>query len=114
MIIVSLRVRATAEESKGTGTESPMATRQRLLYLSAQSTDLRSPVISQLAHEPVVESIAEIDPTFGELDYQSVHEAVCDGWRVVHFPDQRGTVSDSDIEVFGFQFILEKLEQFDG
>ena len=61
-----------------------------------------------------MESIAEIDPTFEELDYQSVHEAICDGWRVVHFPDQRGTLSDSAAEVLGFQFILEKLGQFDG
>ena len=47
------------------------------------------------------------------LEYDSVHAAICDGWRVVHFPDQRGNLSDSDVDVLGFQFILEKMEQFD-
>ena len=90
-----------------------MAVKQRLLYLSTQSTDPRSPAISQALHDPVKGTIVEIDPTLGSLDYESVHDAICDGWRVVHFPDQRGTLTDSDVEVIGFQFILEKMEQFD-
>ena len=90
-----------------------MAVKQRLLYLSTQSTDPRSPAISQALHDPVKGTIVEIDPTLGSLDYESVHDAICDGWRVVHFPDQRGVLTDSDVEVIGFQFILEKMEQFD-
>ena len=90
-----------------------MAEKQRLLYLSAQSTDPRSPAISQALHEPVKGTIVEIDPTSTGIDYESVHDAVCDGWKVVHFPDQRGSVTDSDIDVLGFQFILEKMGQFD-
>jgi hypothetical protein len=91
----------------------PMAVKQRLLYLSAQSTDPRSPAISQALHEPVRGTIVEIDPTRTSLDYETVHDAICDGWRVVHFPDQRGSLDGSEIEVFGYQFVLEKLEQFD-
>ena len=90
-----------------------MAEKQRLLYLSAQSTDPRSLAISQALHEPVKGTIVEIDPTSTGIDYESVHAAICDGWKVVHFPDQRGSVSDSDIDVLGFQFILEKMGQFD-
>jgi len=90
-----------------------MTVKQRLLYLSTQSTDPRSPAISQALHDPVKGTIVEIDPTLGSLDYESVHDAICDGWRVVHFPDQRGALTDSDVEVIGFQFILEKMEQFD-
>jgi hypothetical protein len=90
-----------------------MALKQRLLYLSAQSTDPRSPAISQALHEPVKGTIVEIDPTSTGIDYDSVHDAVIDGWRVVHFPDQRGTLADSGVDVLGFQFILEKMEQFD-
>jgi len=89
-----------------------MAIKQRLLYLSGQSTDPRSPAISQALHEPVDGTIVEIDPTSSGLDYATVHDAVVDGWRIVHFPDQRGSVIDSDVEVIGFQFILEKLEEF--
>lgn len=90
-----------------------MALKQRLLYLSALSTDPRSPAISQALHEPVKGTVVEIDPTSDGLDYESVHEAICDGWRVVHFPDQRGSLPESEVDVFGFQFILEKMEQFD-
>jgi len=89
-----------------------MAIKQRLLYLSGQSTDPRSPAISQALHEPVDGTIVEIDPISRGLDYATVHDAVVDGWRIVHFPDQRGSVYDSDVEVIGFQFILEKLEEF--
>ena len=88
-----------------------MVLKQRILYLSAQSTDPRSPTISQALHEPIKDTIVEIDPTSEGLDYGSVHEAVIDGWRIVHFPDQRSTLADSDVEVLGFQFILEKLEE---
>lgn len=94
------------------GAVTPMTLKQRLLYLSAQSTDPRSPAISQALHEPVAGTIVEIDPTRDSLDYDTVHDAVVDGWRVVHFPDQRGTLSDSDVDVFGYQFILEKMEQY--
>ena len=93
--------------------QETMALKQRLLYLSALSTDPRSPAISQALHEPVEGTIVEIDPLKDGLDYESVHAAICDGWRVVHFPDQRGSGADSEIDVLGFQFILEKLEQFD-
>lgn len=90
-----------------------MALKQRLLYLSALSTDPKSPTISLALHEPVEGTIVEIDPMSDDLEYDSVHAAICDGWRVVHFPDQRGNLSDSDVDVLGFQFILEKMEQFD-
>ncbi len=90
-----------------------MALKQRLLYLSALSTDPKSPTISLALHEPVEGTIVEIDPMSDGLEYDSVHAAICDGWRVVHFPDQRGNLSDSDVDVLGFQFILEKMEQFD-
>tara|TARA_A100001037_G_scaffold78356_2_gene70312 strand:+ start:553 stop:828 length:276 start_codon:yes stop_codon:yes gene_type:complete len=89
-----------------------MALKQRLLYLSSQSTDPRSPAISQALHEPVKGTIVEIDPTKTGIDYDSVYDAICDGWRVVHFPDQRGSIEYSQIEVYGYQFVLEKMEEF--
>lgn len=90
-----------------------MALKQRLLYLSGQSTDPRSPAISQALHEPVRGSIVEIDPTKPSHNPDPFYEAICDGWRVVHFPDQRGSLEGSEVEVFGYQFVLEKMEQFD-
>ena len=89
-----------------------MAQKQRLLYLSSQSTDPKSPAISQALHEPVKGTIVEIDPTKKGIDYESVHDAICDGWRVVNFPDQRGSLEGSEIEIYGYQFVLEKMEEY--
>ena len=47
-----------------------------------------------------------------QLDYKTVHEAVVDGWRIVHFPDQRSSIANSEEEIIGFQFILEKIEDY--
>ena len=89
-----------------------MSLKQRILYLSAESTDPKSPTISQALHEPVKDDIVEIDPTSKGLTYKSVHEAVVDGWRIVHFPNQRSSIANSEEEIIGFQFILEKMENF--
>ena len=82
-----------------------MSLKQRILYLSAESTDPKSSTLSQALHEPLKNDIVEIDPT-------SVHEAVVDGWRIVHFPDQRSSIANSEEEIIGFQFILEKIEDY--
>ena len=87
-----------------------MSTKQRLLYISSETTHLQSQALSIAFYEPVSGFIAEIDPTIEIFQYESVHDALVDGWRVVHFPDQRG--SDS-MDLIGNQFILEKLEVYD-
>ena len=87
-----------------------MSTKQRLLYISSETTHLQSQALSIAFYEPVSGFIAEIDPTIEIFQYQSVHDALVDGWRVVHFPDQRG--SDA-MDLIGYQFILEKLEVYD-
>ena len=87
-----------------------MSTKQRLLYISSETTHLQSQALSIAFYEPVSGFIAEIDPTVDIFQYESVHDALVDGWRVVHFPDQRG--SDS-LDLIGYQFILEKLEGYD-
>ena len=89
-----------------------MALKQRLLYLSAQTTDPKSQVISQALHEPINDNIVEIDPISCKIDYESVHEAICDGWRVIHFPNQ-SEVSSESYDIIGFQFVLEQIEDFD-
>ena len=89
-----------------------MSLKQRILYLSAESTDPKSPTLSQALHEPLNNDIVEIDPTSKGLDYKTVHEAVVDGWRIVHFPDQRSSNPSSEEEIIGFQFILEKIEDY--
>jgi hypothetical protein len=84
--------------------------RQRLLYLHASSPSIRSKVVAAALHEPVPGSLTQIDPLAPELPYASVFEAILDGWRVVHFPDQRAHFDDREIDIVGYEFILEKWE----
>jgi hypothetical protein len=87
--------------------------RQRILYLHARSPNIRSDVVGAALHEPIAGSVTEIDPDPPELPYESVHAAVVDGWRVVQFPDQRTRFEDREIDVIGYEFILEKIEGYD-
>lgn len=86
---------------------------QRLLYINAESTHPQSPALSAAIYEPVKGSVTQIDPTSASLPYDSVHDAIIDGWRVVQFPDQwSGITAAGSGELIGFQFILEKIEDF--
>lgn len=87
--------------------------RQRLLYLHAGSLNIRSRVVAAALHEPVPDTVTQIDPLAEEIPYQSVFEAILDGWRVIHFPDQRAPFDDREIDIVGYEFILEKMERYD-
>ena len=86
--------------------------RQRLLYIHAAQPSVRSPLIGSALHEPVAGSVTQIDPLAEELPYGSVFDAILDGWRVVQFPDQRAPFDDREIDIIGYEFILEKLETY--
>lgn len=87
--------------------------RQRLLYLHAGSPNIRSRVVAAALHEPVSDKITQIDPLAEEVSYESVFAAILDGWRVIHFPDQRAPFDDREIDIVGYEFVLEKLENYD-
>ena len=89
-------------------------TRQRLLYLHAATPGLRSQVIGMALHEPVQGSVTEIMTEEQEWPYNTVHDAILDGWQVIHFPDQRTEFDDREIDILGYEFILQKLEVYDG
>lgn len=89
------------------------AVRQRLLYLHAAHPSMYSPVVDGAVHEPVGGRQPRVDPLVTELPYATVHEAVQDGWRIVHFPNQRSPFDDREIDVIGYEFILEKMEPCD-
>ena len=40
-----------------------------------------------------------------------MHDAVLDGWQVVHFPQQLAPFDDREIDVLGYEFVLQKLEE---
>jgi hypothetical protein len=39
-----------------------------------------------------------------------VHGAIVDGWQVVQFPHLQAPFDDSDLDVVGYEFILQKME----
>ncbi len=86
---------------------------QRLLYISSESTHPQSPALSAAIYEPIKEARTEVDPTSEGVPYSSVHEAMMDGWRVIQVPDLGAGIGSEDAgEVIGFQFVLEKIEDF--
>jgi hypothetical protein len=87
-------------------------TRQRLLYLHAATPSIRSAVIAMALHEPVPGSVTQIDSDPQEWPYGTVHDAILDGWQVIHFPNQRAPFDDREIDILGYEFILQKLEQY--
>ena len=89
-------------------------TRQRLLYLHAATPSIRSQVIGMALHEPVQGSVTEIVTGDQEWPYDTVHDAILDGWQVIHFPNQRTEFDDREIDILGYEFILQKLEVYDG
>ena len=88
--------------------------RQRLLYLHAATPGIRSQVIGMALHEPIEGSVTEIVTEEQDWPYNTVHDAVLDGWQVIHFPDQRTEFDDREIDILGYEFILQKLEVYDG
>lgn len=87
---------------------------QRLLYISAESTHPQSPALSAAIYEPVAGSTTQLDPTSSSLVYDSVHAAIIDGWRLIQAPDQwAGIAHEAAGDVIGYQFILEKIQDYD-
>ncbi len=81
--------------------------RQMVLYLYSKSTNMRSAIASWALYDPTV----SYEPTLPSQDtpYDSVIEAVNDGWRIVQFPRaELYQFSDIDNTYLGYEFILEK------
>ena len=89
-------------------------TRQRLLYLHAATPGIRSQVIGMALHEPIEGSVTEIVTEEQDWLYNTVHDAILDGWQVIHFPNQRTEFDDREIDILGYEFILQKLEVYNG
>ncbi len=80
--------------------------RQDLLYLQAGSTSLTSPVHGMLLMQNG--DIAEEIPDPEDWPYQTVLEAVRDGWRVIQFPNLALLMDESRTYGLGCEFILER------
>ena len=80
---------------------------QDLLYLQARTT---SPV-SQVAGMMLIEGgeRREVHPDPEDWPYQTVLDAVKDGWRIISFPNMALlAVNEKEFHGLGFEFILER------
>ncbi len=87
--------------------------RQRILYLHAATPNIRSKVIGMALHEPVPGTITELSGQPQLWPYTTVHDAVIDEWQIIQFPVQLAPFDDREIDILGYEFILQKLEEYD-
>ena len=81
--------------------------RQQLLYLTAQSTNLRSGVVGWVLYDPTKDQEPKVPSD--EPPYKSVLDAVTDGWHVLQFPiSKMYEYKDLGNDYVGFDFILQK------
>ena len=81
--------------------------RQRLLYLNTGNTGVDSQVLGMALVEngQILEGPDDVD----EWPYNSVIEAMDDGWRVIKFPEMALLLQEDKTFGLGCEFILEKL-----
>ena len=80
---------------------------QDILYLQVGTTSPASQVVGMTYIEGGVLNEASPDPD--EWQYQTVLEAVQDGWRIISVPNMALlAMSDEDVYGLGFEFILER------
>ena len=79
---------------------------QDILYLHATANSPTSEVLAMRIVENGEISDGPEDPA--DWPYQSVLEAIRDGWRVVKFPELALMMDESRTYSLGFEFILER------
>ena len=80
---------------------------QRLLYLNTGNTGVDSQVFGMALVEngEILEGPDDVD----EWPYNSVLEAMDDGWRIIKFPEMALLLQEDKTFGLGCEFILEKL-----
>ena len=86
--------------------EQAIPKRQDLLYLQTSGTSLSSGVHGILLVENG--QVSEIPSNPDDWPYQSVLEAIKDGWHVIQFPNMALLMDESRTYGLGCEFILEK------
>ena len=78
---------------------------QRLLYLHAREPSVTSQVIGWAEHPG--EDPGGAEPA---RPYPTVVAALADGWRCIHFPQQFASFDDRELDMVGYEFILERID----
>jgi len=97
-----------------TSLNSSKPLRQRLLYLHARTPSVFSSILGYTPIEPVKGYQPEISAEEIDWPYLTVHDAIVDGWQIVQFPHLQAPFDDADLDVVGYEFILQKMEVVDG
>ena len=80
--------------------------RQDLLYLQAEQTSVTSRVIGMSLYADGELSDGPDDPD--DWPYQTIGEAMADGWRIIKFPEMAILLDDRRTYGLGCEFVLEK------
>ena len=91
----------------GEASDDDSPRQQRLLYLNTGNTGVDSQVLGMALVEngEILEGPDDVD----EWPYNSVLEAMDDGWRVIKFPEMALLLQEDKTFGLGCEFILEKL-----
>ena len=81
--------------------------RQDLLYLQAAGTALDTQVIGMRMVTDGELSDGADDPD--DWPYQTVLDAIRDGWRIIEFPNLALLLGESRTYAYGAEFVLEKI-----
>ena len=80
---------------------------QDILYLQARNTSPESQVVGMMRIEDGQRTACPPDPE--DWPYQTVLDAVKDGWRIISFPNlSLLAVDEKEVYGLGFEFILER------
>ena len=80
---------------------------QDILYLQARNTSPESQVVGMMRIEGGKRVPCPSDPD--DWPYQTVLDAVKDGWRIISFPNMSMlAVDEKEVYGLGFEFILER------
>ena len=82
------------------------AYRQDVLYLQARTSSPVSEVMGMRIIEKGDISDGPSDPE--EWPYETVLEAVRDGWRIIKLPDMALSMDDAQTFGLGYEFVLER------
>jgi len=70
-----------------------------------------SEILGYTLVEPIKGYKAEISAETPEWPFETVHDALVDGWQIVQFPHLQAPIDDKDLDVVGYEFILQKLTE---
>lgn len=100
------RLRRIAELADRLPASRLAAGRQDLLYLQAEQTSVTSRVIGMSRF--VDGRFSDGPEAADDWPYQTVAQALADGWRIVKFPEMALLLDDRRTYGLGCEFILEK------